>query len=350
MAFKKHLFSLYGITLAICFGLFSCSEKTDLPDVSSINANVNLIRFDVELFDGDTNQWNAELTALRNKYPAFCDLYFKHILPLTPDSAAYDVALKSFVSDRDIKKLYDTTQVIMGELKSYQDELTLAVKYIKYHYPQFEEPNVYTFISEYGYQRFIFQDGNKNGIGIGLDMFLGSSYPYKSIDPANPNFSAYLTRTFDKEYLVKKTVDLLVEDLLGEPPGARLLDQMVHNGKKLYFLKKFMPETADSILFEYSKNQLEWVQSNEMEIWSFLLDQNMVYETNFNKINKYINPSPESPGMPREAPGQTANYIGYRMVESFMQQSPQYTLEKLATFRDAQKLMEVANYKPSRKK
>lgn len=72
-------------------------------------------------------------------------------------------------------------------------------------------------------------------------MFLGRNYPYKNIDPTNPNFSGYLTRTFDKDYLTKKTIDLIVEDITGSPGGVRLLDYMVHNGKKLYLLKKFLP-------------------------------------------------------------------------------------------------------------
>lgn len=64
---------------------------------------------------------------------------------------------------------------------------------------------------------------------------------------------------------------------------------------------------------------MDWVRNNELEIWSFFTEQNLIYETNVNRINKYINPSPDSPGMPADAPGQTANYIGYQMITAYME-------------------------------
>lgn len=333
---------------ALCLFAFSCKEKEDAVDVSHIQASAEIVRFDQALFSLDTNRWEASLGELKSRYPHFWGIYSKHILPLTPDSSQYDKALLAFVKDRQIRQLYDTTQLLVGKLDRYKEKTTEAFKTVKYYFPKFVEPTIYTFISEFGFQKFIFSDGNKDGIGIGLEMFLGSSYPYKTIDPTNPNFSAYLTRTFDKQYLTKKTIDLIVDDIVGSPGGVRLLDYMVYNGKKLYLLKKFLPSEPDSVIFEYTQKQMDWVVDNELEMWSFFTEQNLVYETNVIKINKYINPSPESPGMPADAPGQTANYIGYQMIRAYMEKQPNTTLDQLMAEKDAQRILELSKYKPKR--
>lgn len=340
----KYFFYLF----ALCLFTYSCKEQDEAVDVSHIQARADIVRFDQELFALDTSHWDASLKALKSRYPHFWNIYSRHILPLTPDSAQYDRALLAFVKDGQVRRLFDTTQVLIGGLDGYQKEMTEAYKRVRYYFPKFKEPVVYTCFTEFGFQKFIFSDGNKDGIGLGLEMFLGKDYPYKSIDPTNPNFSAYLTRTFDKAYLTKKTVDLIVDDLVGSPGGVRLLDYMVYNGKKLYLLKKFLPAVADSVIFEYTQNQMDWVNGNELEMWSFFSEQNLVYETNVIKINKYINPSPDSPGMPVEAPGQTGNYIGYQIINAYMEKRPNTSLDQLLKEKDAQAILEIAKYKPKR--
>jgi hypothetical protein len=329
--------------------MYSCKESKHIPNVDHINVNMEVVRFDQLLFGIDSNSVAENLNDLAKKYPPFYALYFKNILPLTDDSTKMAGAVKAFINDKQIKNLYDTTQLVMKDWSKIESEMKLAFQYIKFHIPNFQTPNVYTFISEFGMQRFLFSDRNKDGLGIGLDMFLGNQYPYKNIDPTNPNFSAYLTRTFNKEHIVPKTIDLLIDNMMESPSGAKLLDIMVHNGKKIYLKQLFLPTAADTLIFEYSPAQMAWVQKNELEIWSFFADQNLVYESVPTKIAKYLNPSPNAPGMPAEAPGNTANYIGLKIIEAYLQKFPNTTIDQLINLKDAQKVLELSKYKPKRK-
>ena len=142
-----------------------------------------------------------------------------------------------------------------------------------------------------------------------MDFFLGNSFDYTKIDPRNPAFSTYLNRSFNKDHLLKKTWDVWIEDRLGNPSNGRLLDYIIQRGKKLYTLTKLLPEIQDSVLFEFTPKQLEWCNKNKVEIWSYFLAENLLYSTELLKFNKLVNPSPNSPGMPPEAPGQTGSYI-----------------------------------------
>jgi hypothetical protein len=135
-------------------------------------------------------------------------------------------------------------------------------------------------------------------------------------------------------------------NLLGEPSGHRMLDLMIHNGKAMYFNKLVQPQLNDTIITEYSAQQLDWCGKNEMQIWSFFLDNKLFYESNLTKITKYINPSPNSPQMPAAAPGRTANYIGWQIVKAYMDRFPMTTPQELIDLKDAQLILEKSKYKP----
>lgn len=339
----------YYLLFALSIIIFSCKDEVKVPDVSNIKVNPQIIRFDTAFYHLDTNKIGGELTALQDSYPAFTKLYFTNILPLGKDTSKLLIdEVSSFLRNKQIRHLYDTTEQIMQDLPGYLKGIKPMLQYLKYYFPKYQEPNFYTFISEYGYQTFIFNDNQRDGIGIGLDMFLGEKYPYKVLDPQNPNYSEYLTRTYNKSHIVPKIADVIIDDLCGSVKGNKMIDYMVHNGKKLYLKKLILPHTNDTLIYEYSKGQLDWVKTNEQEIWSFFLDQNLMYETSINKINKYINASPNAPGMPKDAPGKTANYVGMKIIEAYMTKYPNTSIEQLIQLSDAQQVLEKSKYKPHR--
>lgn len=332
--------------------LSSCGEeKLYIPDTSHISLENKLVRFEQLMMDLDTNNLASEIAQLNTDYKEFYSVYFRNVLPFditTPDGFVDN--LKGYLSDKRIRRLQDTTQLVFADFEeTIMPQLDQSMKLLKFYVPEYEEPNVYTFISEFTYQQFLFRDRERDGVGIGLDMFLGSDYPYKDLDPNNSAFSNYMTRTYNRDHLVRKVMDIVIDDVMGRPPGSRLIDQMIHNGKRLYLLEKVIPSVADSVLLEYTAAQTAWVKDNEASIWAFLFDENLFYEANTMKINKYINPSPDSPGMPAEAPGRTANYIGWQIVKAYMKKYPDTSLRALIEINDSQSIMDDSRYKPARR-
>ena len=344
---------LAGYIIIATIFFVSCGEvsKESIPDVSEIELSNKVVRFEQLMATLDTNNLAEEVQKLNTNYPKFYSVYFRNVLPFDIETAEGFLGnLRGYLSDKRIQELQDTTAIVF---KNFETEtlpkLNHAMKMMKYYFPKFKAPNFYTFVSEYTYQQFLFSDESRDGVGIGLDMFLGAEYPYKQLDPNNPAFSRYLTRTYNKEHLPRKITEILIDDIIGRAPGSRLLDQMIHNGKRLYILDKALPTTSDSILLEYTTEQTKWVQENELSMWAFYFDENLFYESNAMKINKYINPSPTSPGMPDTAPGRTANYIGWKIVDAYMKKTAS-TLQELIDLQDAQKIMDESRYKPGKRK
>lgn len=348
--------SFYYLPLLILvFLLCSCGGETTTkrvaPDVSDVTAKFEFIRYDKALASLDPSKPESSYLKILSAHPKMTDLYFKQLIRLHhPNNDTFNIRLTEFLSDKRITTLSDTVAGIYNSTAGIEKELSKAFKYLKHYFPEYGTPNIYTLFSEFSYQTFIFEDvEGKDAIGIGLDMFLGQDFGYKQIDPGNPAFSEYLSRTYNKEHLVKKTVEMAVIDLIDQEPGKRFLDKMIHQGKKQYLLEHLLPEEPDTILWEYTAEQLAWVKAEELAIWDFFRENKLIYETSHLKIANYLEPAPGSKGMPDVAPGRTASYIGYKMVDSFMKRNPDFSLRDLVEYKDSQKLMERAKYKPARR-
>lgn len=341
----KQLFYFFCSTL-IFLSINACTNDKgkNIPDVSHLSADVGLVRFEQALFEMDTTKISSQLNQLNNQYPEFYTLYFQNVLgiPLNkipqPD---FEKAVSGFLNFQPVSKLYDTTQIVFSEMTDIKEELDEAFLYYQYHFPDRQVPTVYTFISEYSYGVFL---ADNNVVGLGLDFFLGEDYPF--YDPVH--FPRYIKRTMNKEYIPIRVMEAIIEDHVGQPSGERLLDLMIHNGKKLYILDQLLPYTPDSVKLGYTADQTAWVEENELQMWSYFLHEELLYSTDFQNIRKLVDHSPNSPGMPQEAPGRTANYIGFKIVESYMKRNRDTSIEKLLALKDAQQFLEQAKYKPKR--
>lgn len=337
-----HINKLYLFVFFCLIGLsYSCdSDKVaNVPDVSHIDLDYRLVRFDQE----DTQNTVA---ALMNKYPVFGGIYFNNVVPVLREEDP-EALYQEIVGQKDFKSLVDTCQLVFSDMTTNNKELELSFRLLQHYLPEIDVPDIYTFVSGFAHQLFLFEtESQKNAVGVGLDMFLGGDFPYSSVAPENPSFSDYLSRSFNRDHIARKINAMLLDDYLPQPEKPQLLDQMIRNGKILYILDQLLPLTSDTIVMEYSAEQLVWVEENELEMWAYFLKEQLFYETSSQKINKYVNASPHSPGMPPAAPGRTGNYLGWQIVKAYIKRNPETTIKALIDLKDAQEILNKARFKP----
>ena len=342
----RQVFALIVIS-ALILGCQS-EEQEFIPDVSEIESQVGIRRFDQALFQLDTNNIEAGLEKLAKTYPELSEIYFSRILRATdPRLAPNGPApyIKGFLQHEPVRNLYDSVQVHYPELSELEADLEQAFRFFQYYFPEEPVPTVSTLITEYAVAAFVY---GENDLGVSLDYFLGPDYPYQKLNPRDPAFSAYLTRTFNRRHLTSKAIQTLINGLVPPPRQQRLLDLMVHNGKKLYILDKLLPYTPDSIKLEVTGEQVAWLNGNELEMWAFFIKEDLLYETDSHKIRKLVDYSPNSPGMPAGAPGRTANWVGWQIIRAYMRKHPETTMQELIALKDAQTLLDASRYKPGR--
>lgn len=341
--YKSSLLLFATITLL----LTACQNETrkDVPDVSDIEIDSELHRFEQALFSIDTTNSEASITELEAQYPEFSEVYFTNILGVKKPwdtTGIFKKEMSGFINYPSIRAMYDTTQIVYGDFSEVKKELDDAFRFLKYYFPDYPTPDVYTFVSEYSYAAPL----TDVGVGIGIDMFLGADYPFYYYPPLS--LPRYLTRTLTKEHIPVKVMESIVEDIVGPTQGSNLLENMIVNGKKLYLLDLMLPYTADSLKLGFTTSQTEWCEANEKEMWAEIF-VNELYSNDYRKFRKYITPSPHSPDMPQNAPGNTGSWVGWQIVKKYMAFNPDVTIEQLLATQDAQLILQRSRYKPKRR-
>lgn len=327
---------------------WSCRlDPSAAPDVRHLSVTTEVIPFWQLLETAGKSTDSSALKKITLQYPAFTAIYFKQILGLSSfDPISFKDSLGPWLQSGFMNTLQHKVDSIYDDFTPWTNEFEQAFKYLKYYFPDRPTPKVYTYNSELGLANMIFEDNGTDALGLGLEFFLQGIIPYKEIDPMNPNFSDYVVRSFNQDHLVKKTLEIWVDDQVAPVKKQQMLDYIIRHGKKLYILEKLLPAAQDTVLFEYTPAQITWCRENEAQIWAYFLQEKLIYEQEMRKVQRYVFPAPVSAGMPDGAPGRTGDFIGYKIVQAFMSRHPQTMLSDLAQNADAQSIMDGARYRP----
>lgn len=353
--FRVRKFRLYGkviqqlstLLMIIAVLLASCNGKDKIPDVSGVKVNIQSYRFDRDIAAIDTNNVGAALVQLHEKYPAFLDFFLDTLMGFnirgnySNDNPVIKVGLKHYLSYKDYRGLFDTVAKHYPDTKDIDEQLAKGFQYMKYYIPATQEPKVVYMVTWLNNWAAITYG---NIVGIGLDMFLEPSYPfYKAKE-----IPEYMSNKLKKEYIPVAVFRSVYQDKVPFTMEDRnLLDMMIQRGKELYFLEKVLPFIPENIRLAYTNEQLEWCKNNETEIYNFFIQQNLLYDNNWQKILRYINDGPTSTGMPGESPGNIGSWLGLQIVKDYMQEHPEMSLEKLMSEqKDAQRVLQESKYKP----
>ncbi|MBK1440145.1 hypothetical protein JHJ32_09125 [Parapedobacter sp. ISTM3] len=74
-----------------------------------------------------------------------------------------------------------------------------------------------------------------------------------------------------------------------------------------------MPDVADSLKIGYTGQQWAWANRFERDIWAWFLQENLLYEADYNRIQKYLGEAPFTPelGEQNESAPKLGVFIGW---------------------------------------
>lgn len=336
---------LFLCCLTIVFILFyGCKHKEDEPDVSGITFTIDAKRFEKDLFSIDSSNTGEGVSRLRNKYGKFFELFVFQITSLgSKDTVLMAEHFKDFLSDTNFRNIYKDTEKHFGDFHQKNDLLTKAFRTYSYYFQGKPIPEVYTLISGFSFPIIC----DSLSLGISLDMYMGPSYHYYST--LEPPLPIYLRSRMHDEYIVSDAMKGWAQSDYGiNESTARIIDFMISQGKFLYFLDRILPATDDTIKTGYSSSQLDWCVANESRIWSFFIENKLLFSIDPNLMNKYVNDGPTTNGFPKESPGNIGQFIGWQIVKSYMKKHADISLRELMEEKDLMKLFNESGYKPKK--
>jgi gliding motility-associated lipoprotein GldB len=325
----------------------SCRESTTInrPNVAHIALDIEIDRFDKELATLRPENILEMNRQWSQKFAAFYTNYTQDMLQIgsPSDSLRIHENLAQILKQKDFIDLNKAVAKVYPSLDKQEKELTQVFKYIKYYFPTYEIPQFISYVSGFAFQTPIGDDY----IGIGLDMFLGSdSEFYPALVQSIP---LYISRRFTPENITPRIVEsVLREDLYPLPDKSQnTLQHMVYNGKILYAMDIMLEDVPDDLKIGYTKDQLKWAQKYQSDIWTWFLQENLLYSTDLMRIQKYFSEAPFTPelGEKNESAPKLGSYIGWMMVRKFMERNSTLELTDLFAIEDAQEILEGSKFK-----
>ncbi len=338
------------LSIATAMALFavSCGEGQKTPAASEVKTEVRSQRYDKDLAAIDTSDIAAGVARLQPRYPEFQSFFLDTLMGFnvgqnfTNENPGIQNGLRIFLTYKDYRGVLDTVAKHYPDTKAIDDDLGKAFGYIKHYNPGYKAPQVIYMVSWLNnWGAFTLGD---TLLCIGLDMFLGGSYPYyRSVGVPD-----YMTNKLTPDYIPVAAVRAIYQDTIPfNPEGATLLDMMIQRGKEMYYLEHVLPFVPEHVRLGYSKDQLEWCKANEAVIYNFFIRENLLYSHDWQKILRYVNEGPTSAGMPEQSPGNVGTWIGLQIVKRYAAEHGDMAMDSLLHLSiEPQTFLQQAKYKP----
>jgi hypothetical protein len=334
---RKNL--VFIIVISLIINACSSEQRTNI-DVTDIDVQVNIKRLDKDIFEIDLGDVEKSSGDLIEKYDAFFDLYNSLIVKLgNPCNENYSDLLIGFVTDYTMNKVYAKTLEKYPDLSLIEDDLEDAFKRFKYYFPEITIPTFYSYIGGFN-QSIVVADSI---LAIGLDKYLGADCVF---------YDRLGTPEYLQQNMTSKMISIdamkawILTEFVYNDSIDNVVNNMVYHGKIQYALRILFPTKADSLLFGFNGEELRWCIKNENQMWNYLIDQKLLFSTDYMLINQLINPAPFTSGFPNESPGRACVWLGEKIVSAYMKKNSNISLKDLMLDTNYQKILSESRYEP----
>jgi len=344
----------HSLFIILLVGLAGCNDSqraADTPDPIAIEEEIEPVKFD--RFDRRIGGLGIpvkpeDVQKLRSDYGKFFELWCTQLAGIippgdtAPSNAEIAFNLSQYLGDKYIREVNLACQKEFDDLEELETEMSEVMKRYEMAFPGRTAPQLVCYISPFSSNVMTLD----SVLGIGLHFYLGQDYKYYP----SLELPLYMVKKFRREFIVNDLVrGWLDSEYFDDSAQVNCLSQMIYQGKVLYAMDVLSPETHDTIKTGFSETQLTWAENHEKELWTFFIEQKLIYNTNPKIYLKYIQDGNTTSGFPKEAPARLGPFIGWKIVRAYMKSRPETDLKSLFETRNAQDILTGSGYKPSKK-
>lgn len=302
---------IIGLCILICF--LSCRQKERHEVKGTPSHRININRFDQTFYNTGSSTDST-----------FLDLYANQIMEVgEPGSPMFQQFDSIFRNDKQMRQIYKDCQTVFKDVKPIEDKLTNAFYRLHHFFPDIPYPKVYMHISGFG-ESIVSAPGI---LSASIDKYLGSDYPlYQTL------FNPQLVQKMNPDKIVSDYMtgwvrsEFTEETMISE---QRLVDYIIYEGKLLYLIKMVLPDERFENISSLNTDQLIWCTKNEKTIWDTLINLKYLYSSEPMVLTKYLTDAPTTTFLPKESPGRVVVWTGLRIVEKYMENKPDASIQNL---------------------
>lgn len=327
--------------------LVGCKQesKRQYWDADMESQHIEIVRVDNAILNVKEASAKEDIQALYDSFPEFMPYWVDDVMRV-PDEFIRD-SLAAFI--RQTQELNEYEQNMFADISWLQQSLDQSFTRIHYLWPDMETPSLYLYPSflvplyfyDIGYSKTIYYFGD-NWFGIDADMYLGADFPYYQqalYEYKMPNVNpARIPVDFVHTYLSQSIAYVSLK--------KQWLDRAVYEGKIMYLTAQIFDDRTGYEVMGWTQEQWNWAVQNEAAVWDFIMTEKHLYTDETRIINEYMNDAPFTSAVGQDSPGRLGIWIGWRIVEQYMEKNPEVSLQQLMAEPDAQKILTNSKYKP----
>jgi len=289
----------------------------------------------------------AAWQAWKEQTGPFGAAYAEDILRIGDASLPSTVAeFQRFMNHPDVAPIeaaIDTTSGAPESLAQHEERLTAAMQRFHHFFLEAPVPQVVWMNSGFNYAVY----PTESYLGVGLEWFLGSDHPI--VGTLAPHlFPQYMRNRMQPERVTPTALRgwLLVH--FSDPwyRTDRCVDELLYWGKVMFILEQCLPDTPPHLLFDWTAEDMLWAKEHERDVWLELQPQDVLFSSDRTEFGRWFAEGPFTRygGIPQESPDRLGAYMGWRMVQDFMQQHPDLSFDDLMAITDYQGIVKA--YRP----
>ncbi len=271
--------------------------------------------------------------------PAFTRYYLQ--VGQAPSATALAGSLAQLATNPDLEKLGRETAAAFPDSAGLQRDLGTMFGKVHYYFPDFKTPPAAaTYVSGLmGKDIFV----NDSLLVLSLDWYIGPNASYR------PDLPGYMLRRYRPANLLPTLATAVAGKYVPRKLTApRVLDEMISQGKRLYFAGQVLPCAPDTLLMGYTSKELSGLQFNEAKVWGHFLENNLLYSSTPFLIQKYVAERPNVPEIDATCPGRVGQWVGLQIIRKYMAEHSNVTLAQLMAQTDAQRILDESHYRPKK--
>lgn len=329
------LAALIGATAAV----WSCTPSSPkIPADQRIR--IPLQRLDSAMFAPPADFVKANIAKYRQDYASIFDIYTRDIIRIGVETDPYFADyLDLFLAEPLIRESYDSAKVLFGDFSLYHNAIEEAFSRLRVELPDLKVPEVFTMISAFNEPIAV----TDTHIGISLDKFLGE----KSIFYQRTGVPVFLRKRLNANTIPAEAVrSWLLTEYPHSDSANNLANTLIYHGKIMYLMDIAFPDMPDRLKIGFTDRNEEWMRKSEKNVWSYLIEQKLLFSTDRQEISKYVRDAPFVATYGEDSPGRLGVWLGWQIVRSYMRSNNSVDLIELIKNNDHQSILVNSKYNP----
>ena len=316
---KTKIFYSTLICLSIVLLWFVLSPLTNSNPLDSSEAKIEL-NFE-RITPTGLIEKRINLRQLFNDYPAVSPylIEFCYGLNLKSDSSLSS-SLITFSKQEYIAKTEIELNKRFSDLSAHKARIKGSFARLKNQFDTLQTPKEIVFSnSNFNYNATCYNES----ILVGLERYIGGNHPLivESLNPSD--FPEWIRNGMEENFMDRDILSSWISTKLFKETQGYHIEEMIRWGKihltTEMCLRLGNADIPASEVLRWSNEQYDWAVSNEVKFWKYLMDENLLFDSNEKNRAYLLNNGPYTIGLPEESPDRMGQFLGYKIVLNYIQ-------------------------------